>query len=65
MISRLLPVRITYAILRSWPMNLLRITRHQVSEPRCPPRTTAAVQAMPVEFKTDIEVDTASVTVRE
>ena len=26
---------------------------------------TAAVQAMPVEFKTDIEVDTASVTVRE
>jgi type VI secretion system protein ImpF len=26
---------------------------------------TAAVQAMPVEFKTDIEVDTASVIVRE
>jgi len=26
---------------------------------------TAAVQAMPVEFKTDIEVDTAFVTVRE
>ncbi|HEY2710682.1 MAG TPA: type VI secretion system baseplate subunit TssE [Caulobacteraceae bacterium] len=26
---------------------------------------TSAVQAMPVEFKTDIEVDTASVTVRE
>jgi type VI secretion system protein ImpF len=26
---------------------------------------TSAVQAMPVEFKTDIELDTASVTVRE
>ena len=26
---------------------------------------TAAVRAMPVEFKTDIEVDTASVTVRD
>jgi len=26
---------------------------------------TAAVQAMPVEFKTDVEVDTASVVVRE
>jgi type VI secretion system protein ImpF len=26
---------------------------------------TAAVQAMPVEFKTDVEVDTASVTLRE
>jgi type VI secretion system protein ImpF len=26
---------------------------------------TAAVQAMPVEFKTDVEVDTASVIVRE
>ncbi len=26
---------------------------------------TAAVQAMPVEFKTDIEIDTATVTVRE
>src|ERR1700753_1262286 len=26
---------------------------------------TSAVQALPVEFKTDIEVDTASVTVRE
>ena len=26
---------------------------------------TAAVQAMPVEFKTDIEIDTAAVTVRE
>ena len=26
---------------------------------------TAAVQAMPVEFKTDVELDTAAVTVRE
>jgi len=26
---------------------------------------TAAVQAMPVEFKTDVEIDTAAVTVRE
>jgi type VI secretion system protein ImpF len=26
---------------------------------------TAAVEAMPVEFKTDVEVDTASVVLRE